>query len=135
MEKVVVNISKTEKGYCANLDIIEGFIVAVSGSFADLKKEVEKSVEFYIDCARKDGEFYPQVFDMQFEYEYKFDIESLLYFYDGIISGVTLSKLTGINEKQLSRYRVGASKPRKEQAIKIVNAFHRIGNDLLSVSL
>jgi len=135
MEKVIVNISKTEIGYCANLDILEGFVVAVSGSFADLKKEVAESVEFYIDCARKDREFYPPVFDKEFEYEYKFDIESLLYFYDGIISGVTLSQLTGINEKQLSRYRVGASKPRKEQAMKIVKAFHRIGSDLLSVSL
>ena len=135
MEKVIVNISKTERGYCANLDILEGFVVAVSGSFADLKKEVAESVEFYIDCARKDREFYPPVFDKEFDYEYKFDIESLLYFYDGIISGVTLSQLTGINEKQLSRYRVGASKPRKEQAMKIVKAFHRIGSDLLSVSL
>ena len=53
MKKVKVNVAKTDIGYCANLDSIDGFDVAVSGSFVDLKREVIESIDFYIVSAPK----------------------------------------------------------------------------------
>ncbi|MCK9627739.1 MAG: hypothetical protein M0R37_04005 [Bacteroidales bacterium] len=135
MEKLIVNIAKTENGFCANLEIIDGFIVAVSGSFSDLKRELAESIEFYIECAKKDADQYPEVLNEEYDFVYKFDIASLLYFYDGIITGTALSKITGIDKRQLSRYRTGASKPRKSQSMKIITALHELGTDLLSVTV
>ena len=72
MEKVKVNVAKTPNGYCATLDIIDGFIVAVTGTVVDLKREVIESIEFYVECAVKDGDEYPTVFDVPYELEYIF---------------------------------------------------------------
>lgn len=67
--------------------------------------------------------------------EYKFDVESLLFCYKKIISKTALSRLTGIHEKQLSRYGLGLSKPRQRQVAKIVEGLHMLGKDLLAVSI
>ena len=135
MKQIQVKIGKTPAGYSAAIDILPGWIVAVTGSFADIRKEIENSIAFYIECAQRDGEQYPKVFNSKYELIYKFDVESLLYCYDKIISKAALSRLTGINEKQLSRYGLGLSKPRPRQADKIVEGLHILGKDLLAVSI
>lgn len=135
MRKVRVNVAKTPEGYCASLDILDGFIVAVTGTAVDLKREVVESIKFYVDCAKKDKEEYPAVFDTAYELEYKFTIESLLYFYKKIIGFSALEHLTGINQRQLNHYASGVSKPLPKQAKKIEAAFHRLGQDLMAVSV
>ena len=86
MEKVRVQVAKTPEGYCATVDILPGFIVAVTGDFSELKKELFESVDFYVECAKADGDVYPEVLNQEYEFEYKFDVESLLFFYEKILS-------------------------------------------------
>jgi hypothetical protein len=135
MEIVKVNVAKTDQGYCATVDILEAMIVAVDGNFAELQKELQESIEFYIKCAKKDGDEYPAVFDGEYEFHFAFDMESLLYCYEGIFSRASLSRITGINEKQLSHYANGRSKPRVKQYNKIVEGLHTLGKELLCVSV
>jgi hypothetical protein len=130
-----VNVSKTPKGYCAAMEALPGWIVGVTGSFQDLQREVKESIEFYVECAKADAEDYPEELDNEYGLEYVFSIESLLCFYDGIISRASISRMTGINERQLGHYICGRSRPRKEQQTKIVKAFHQLGKELLSVSV
>jgi hypothetical protein len=135
MAKFKVDVAKTPTGYCAAMDALPGWVVGVTGSFQDLKREVKESIEFYVECAKANGENYPEGLDKEYELEYVFSIESLLCFYDGIISRAAISRLTGINEKQLGHYICGRSRPRKEQKTKIVNSFHQLGRELMSVSV
>jgi len=55
MKQIEVKIGKTPAGYSAAIDILLGWVVAVTGSFADIRKEIEDSIAFYIDCAKADG--------------------------------------------------------------------------------
>jgi hypothetical protein len=135
MEKVVVNVGKTPNGYSADIDILPGWVLGTDGTFADFKRELTESIAVFIKWAKKDGDVYPPVFDGEYEFEYKFDIESLLSCYNGIISRAGLVRITGINERQLGHYIRGRSQPRKEQETKIINAFHQLGKELLSVSV
>ena len=135
MEKIIVNVGKTPDGYSASTDILPGWILGTTGSFADFQRELAESIAIYIKWAKKDGDTYPSVFDREYEYEYKFDIESLLNCYNGIISRSGLARITGINQRQLGHYICGRSHPRREQETKIINAFHQLGNELLSVSV
>ncbi|GHS88422.1 hypothetical protein FACS1894201_09880 [Bacteroidia bacterium] len=135
MKQFKVQVSKTPTGYCATMDALPGWIVGVSGSFSDLQKEVKESIEFYVECAKMDCESYPEALDGDYELDYAFTIESLLSFYDGIISRAALSRLTGINEKQLGHYVCGRSRPRREQAQKIIGALHRLGKELTAISV
>jgi hypothetical protein len=135
MEKIIVNVGKTPGGYCANIDILPGWVLGTDGDFADFKKELQESIDLYIEWAKEDGDEYPTVFDKEYKFEYKFNIESLLCCYDGILSRAAISRLTGINEKQLGHYICGRSRPRKEQETKIIQGFHQLGKELLSVSV
>ena len=135
MGKIIVNARKTPSGYSANIDILSGWVVGVSGSFEDLKKEIADSVAIFIKWAKKDGDQYPVVFDGEYEFEYKFDIESLLYCYEGIFTRSAISRLTGINQKQLGHYALGRSHPRTAQQTKIVSALHKLGRELIAVSV
>lgn len=135
MNKVVINVSRTERGYSASCDLLPGWIVAVTGDFETLEKELKESVDFYVDCAKEDKEDYPEVFNNEYEFEYKFDIQSLLCYYQNIFSFSALQNLTGINQKQLSHYAAGRSKPRLEQAKRIVDGLHRLAVELNRVSI
>ena len=135
MKKVVITVAKTPKGYSAACELLEGWIVAVTGSFEDLKLQVKESIDFYVSCAQEEGDDYPIIFNGDYELEYKFNIESLLCCYEKVFTRSALEHITGINQKQLSHYACGRSKPRKETAEKIVNALHKLGRELCSVSI
>ena len=135
MKKIIVNVGKTPQGYSASIDILPGWVLGMNGSFAEFKKELQESIAIYLEWAKEDGDEYPSVFDEEYEYEYKFNIKSLLGCYDGIISRAAISRITGINQRQLGHYICGHSRPRKEQEIKIINGFHQLGKELLSVSV
>lgn len=132
---VDIKVNKTENGYCAGSDLLPGWVVAVTGNFQDLEREIKESIDFYVDCAKQDGEDYPSVFDYEYELHYTFDVESLLCFYSKIFTKAALEHITGINQKQLSHYACGRSKPRKETADRIVEALHALGRELLIVSV
>ena len=83
---------------------------------------------------REDGDPIPEVFQGDFEIEYKWDVESLLYYYRGILTNSALERLTGINQNQLGHYAAGRSKPRPTQVKKIENALHQLGDELQQVS-
>lgn len=134
MDKVVISMSKTENGFSASCELLPGWVVAFTGSFSDFTKYVQESVDFYLECAREDRRDYPQVFDNEYEFEYKMDIQSLLYCYDKILTRAALSRLTGINQRQLGHYICGSSKPMKRQTDKIITALHNLGKELQSVT-
>ena len=86
MDKVVIETARTENGYSGACELLPGWIVATTGDFDNFKKEVVDSIRFYVDCAKKDGDEYPAVFDGEYELVYKFDVQSLLLYYQGIFS-------------------------------------------------
>lgn len=64
-----------------------------------------------------------------------FETQSFLEYFDSIFTRAALSRLTGINEKQLGHYMQGLHKPRKDKAEKIEKALHNLGKELLAVEL
>ena len=134
MEQVIISTSKTENGFSASCELLPGWIVAFTGNFPEFVNYVKESIDFYVDCAKIDKEPYPTVFDNDFELLFKMDIQSLLYCYDKILTRAALSRMTGINQRQLGHYICGRSKPRKPQSERIVNALHELGKELQSIT-
>lgn len=97
-----------------------GCVVSVKGNILKLKKEVQSSIDFYIECAKKDKEKYPKVFDGDYTLRYSpNNIRTALNLYKGLVSLSALSQISGINQRQLSHYLNGTSNPRKEQEEKL----------------
>lgn len=135
MKKIVMNTALTETGYCCSCDLLPGWVVTGSRDFARFKEEVTESIDFYVDCAKADGEEYPSILDSDYEIVYKFDVRSLLEYYRGIFSFSALQTITGINQKQLAHYASGISKPRPQQARKIAEGLHSLAEELMTVTV
>ena len=127
--------ARTETGYCCSCELLPGWIVTGSDDFDAFKKEVQESVETYVEWAKEDGDDYPAVFDGEYQLIYKFNVGALLEYYRGIFSFSALQTITGINQKQLCHYASGISKPRPKQAAKIADGLHRLAKDLLTVTV
>ena len=134
MEQIIISTSKTENGFSASCELLPGWIVAFTGNFTEFINYVKESIDFYVDCAKIDKEPYPTVFDNDYELLFKMDIQSLLYCYDKILTRAALSRMTGINQRQLGHYICGRSRPRKPQSERIVNALHELGKELQSIT-
>lgn len=135
MEKIIINTARVEKGYCASCNLIPGWLVSFTGDFDKFRKEVQESINFYIECAKEDKEKYPSIFDNQYELVFRFDVQSLLDFYKGIFSLSALQTITGINQRQLSHYANGISKPRRPQAEKIAAGLRKLAAELQVVTV
>lgn len=99
------------------------------------KKEMEEAMTVYVKFCKEDGYKYPQWLDEPYEIVYKFDTQSLLQYYAGIITPSALGRLTGIAPSQLWRYAHGKSKPRTAQLDKIQKGLHKLAAELSSVTL
>lgn len=74
MEKVILETARTENGYSCTCGLLPGWLVAYDGDFEGFRKYVQESVDFYLECAREDGEAYAPVFDGEYELAYRFDV-------------------------------------------------------------
>lgn len=66
-------------------------------------------------------------------FEFKYDMASFLSYYSKVLSLAGLSRLTGINQQQLSHYLTGRRKPSAATKDKMEVAIHNFAHDLESV--
>jgi hypothetical protein len=67
------------------------------------------------------------------EFVFKYDMASFLSYYSKVLSLAGLSRLTGINQQQLSHYVTGRRNPSEKTVEKMQEAIHNFGQDLSSV--
>ena len=134
MKKIEEIIERASDGtysvYCMN-EMFSG----MGSSAEDAKKDMLSQMDFFKKTAIDEGFSYPKFLDEDFEIVYKFDVESLLEYYSGILSLSGMEKITGIHQKQLWNYLHKKSKPRKAQIEKITVGLHNLGSELMSISI
>lgn len=133
-KEVKVIIERANNNYSAYVDGITG--IAVTGSSVDeIKIAMLEAIQFYVEECKEMNCELPEELDGDYELAFRMDVESFLDFYSGIFSKAGLERITGINQKQLWHYASGGRKPRQEQVLKLESALHKLGEELLSISL
>lgn len=131
--KIVVSVCKTGSGYSAHIEALPG-VIASGGDFEEVKKNMREAVEFHFEGMKEDGEIVPEDLS-NIDLVFKMDVESLLHYFQGVLTQTAISNLTGINVKQLNHYAKGKSKPRAAQINKIEAGLHKLGNELIQIQL
>lgn len=131
--EVIARIGKTTNSLSAYVEGLDGFIFS-AGTLDELHSEVEDGIKYYIESLREEGYPIPAPFKGDYEVVYKWDVEGLMNYYQGIFTWSALQRLTGINQNQLGHYAAGRSKPRPIQARKIEQALRRLGQELQEIS-
>ena len=134
MEKIIVEVGYIDGTYSAHIPELPGVIVT-GNNLQEIRDALAEAVPFHIEGQREAGGEVPAVFNGEFEYEYRLTVEALLNEYSGIFTKAALSKITGINERQLWHYAAGLRKPREMQRKRIEEGLHRLGAQLTALIL
>ncbi|HAQ18079.1 MAG TPA: CopG family transcriptional regulator [Prolixibacteraceae bacterium] len=134
MEKVIVDIYFTGNNYCAHAPILLG-CVSTAATLLEMKKNIKEAIEFHVEGSLEDGDPIPEVFKGEYELEFKLSTEALLNAYSDIFTKAALSRITGINQRQLWHYASGLRKPRPAQCKRIEDGLHRLGAELLTIGV
>ncbi len=127
-------IETAENNYSAFIEGVDG-IVATGSTIEEIKTNLIDALDVFVETSREMGLEVPEELNGDYEIRFSMDVKSLLTYYEGIFTKSGLERLTGINQKQLWHYAKGKSIPRRAQVEKIEKALHRLGAELLSVSL
>ena len=126
MKQIKIIIEKSEDFFWAYAVELEG-VTAGGGTVQEVKKEIEESITIQKELGNIPNEDY--------QLTYKYDTESFLQYYKGLLSNPALERLTGINQKLIHQYAVGLKKPREAQRKKLQEGLHKLGAELLSIEL
>ncbi len=120
MKKIKVLVEWSGDNFSAGTGEINGMVFATGKSLDDVKQKFEDAFQFHIEASLKDGDKLPAyVVKNNYKFDYELQASAMLHLADGLLTRSALSRVTGINEKQLSHYLTGHRKPRPEQNEKI----------------
>ena len=83
---------------------------------------------------REDGEFVPEEFEGEWKLEWNLSVRALLHYTEKLVPKAVLSKVTGINQQQLTHYASGYRVPRPAMRARIIEGIHQIANQLSAIS-
>lgn len=133
MKEIEAIIERASDGtysiYCKD-EIFSG----MGATIDEAKSDMSRQMTVYRETAISEGFKYPDYLDTGFNITYTVDAGSLLKYYikSGMFTLATMSRITGINQKQLWAYTNG-TKPRNAQAQRIRNGLYSLSKDLNSV--
>lgn len=101
--------------------LVTGTGATAAGAIQDFKNAYEEMKEFYNEKGMK--------FD-EVDFEFKYDMASFLAYFSKNFSLAGLSRLTGINQGQLSHYVTGHRKPSQKTVEKMQKSIREFADEL-----
>ena len=129
MKKIVVTVEYSGKNLSA---YIEGApIITVGKSIKDIETNIKEAIELYME----DNPNPIEMFVNEYELSFNIDAATFINHYSNIFTKAALSRITGINERQLWHYAAGIHKPRKTQLEKIQRGINTLTKELSTINL
>lgn len=105
--------------------------VATGKTFEEVKQAYSSALEFHIEGLSP--EEIPTELVGNIEFDFELTAQAILHRFDKVLTRAALSRVTGINERLLGHYMSGFRNPRAAQKEKIIDGFHKLGEEFLSV--
>lgn len=128
MKRVEVIVEYGEKNLSAYVK--DAPIITVGGNLKEIEANMKEAVGLYLE----DNPNPVPAFQGEFELKFKIDAPTFINYYSGIFTKAALSRITGINERQLWHYAAGVHKPRKAQLEKIQRGIDALTEELSSIN-
>ena len=130
VEVIVEHAGKNLSAY------IEGApIITVGNDIKEIEKNMKEAVDLYLESCNDLNIDRGDIFDGEFELKLKIDAATFINYYSGIFTKAALSRITGINERQLWHYAAGVHKPRRKQLEKIQKGIQLLTKELSAINL
>ena len=124
VEVIVEHAGKNLSAY------IEGApVITVGNDMREIEENMKEAIELYLEDNPNPCEL------LSGELEFKIDAATFINYYSNIFTKAALSRITGINERQLWHYAAGVHKPRRQQLEKIQKGIQALTKELSSIHL
>lgn len=115
---------------------IEGApVITVGNDVKEIEKNMKEAVELYLDSCNEMNIAPVENLQGEFTLKFKIDAATFINYYSSIFTKAALSRITGINERQLWHYAAGVHKPRKQQLEKIQKGINALTEELAAINL
>ena len=115
---------------------IEGApVITVGNDVKEIEKNMKEAVELYLDSCKEMNIAPVEILQGEFTLKFKIDAATFINYYSSIFTKAALSRITGINERQLWHYAAGVHKPRKQQLEKIQKGINALTEELAAINL
>lgn len=115
---------------------IEGApVITVGNDVKEIEKNMKEAVELYLESCKEINIAPVEVLQGEFTLKFKIDAATFINYYSSIFTKAALSRITGINERQLWHYAAGVHKPRKQQLEKIQKGINALTEELAAINL
>ena len=133
MRVVEVMVEHSEKNLSA---YIEGApIVTVGSTIKEIEEHTKEAIDLYLESCNELEITPVPLLQGTFQLNFKIDAATFINYYSGIFTKAALSRITGINERQLWHYAAGIHKPRKQQLEKIQKGIEALTSELSAISI
>jgi predicted RNase H-like HicB family nuclease len=129
MEKLIIIVERSKDYFDAYAENCTG----IYGAGETPEKAISdalKGLELY----KKTAAEIPDILKTDYEIAYKYDMQSFLKHYSGILSLAGLERLTGVRQGLLSHYINGVKKPTPKTKEKISTSLHVFGSEIGQVN-
>lgn len=109
MKTVEVIVEHAGKNLSAYIE--DAPVITVGNDMREIEDNMREAIELYLE----DNSNPCEVLSGEFELKFKIDAATFINYYSNIFTKAALSRITGINERQLWHYAAGVHKPRRQQ--------------------
>ena len=109
--------------------------MTVGNDVKGIEKNMKEAVELYLESCQEMNIAPVEVLQGEFTLKFKIDAATFINYYSNIFTKAALSRITGINERQLCHYAAGVHKPRKQQLEKIQKGINALTEELAAINL
>ena len=110
-------------------------VITVGNDVKEIEKNMKEAVELYLESCKEMNIAPVEVLQGEFTLKFKIDAATFINYYSSIFTKAALSRITGINERQLWHYAAGVHKPRKQQLEKIQKGINALTEELAAINL
>ena len=138
MEQIIAMVDWCGKNYASYINDprVGGLVISTGKTYEKLQQETEEGLRFHLEGCLADGDPIPEAIrNGNYELVYEKRMSAILHEAQQYTTLAALSRITGINERQLWHYAAGVHKPRRKQAEKIQRGIQSLTKELGSISL
>lgn len=129
MKTVQVTVEYADKNLSAYIDGAP--IFTVGKDLREIEENMNEAIELYLE----DNPNPCEVLQGDFVLNYKINAATFINYYSSIFTKAALSRITGINERQLWHYAAGVHKPRRKQLEKIQQGIKTLASELEVITI
>jgi len=129
MKQIDVIVEHSEKNLSAY--IAGAPIIVVGDTIKDVEIKMAEAIDFYLE----DNTAPVGILTGKFKLKFNIETSTFINYYSNTFTKAALSRITGINERQLWHYAAGVHKPRKNQIEKIEKGIRSLAEELKEINL